>query len=39
MGGGRHFFGNVAVDDVPLGNPTTCIQGDQVTHLTFPVTR
>jgi hypothetical protein len=27
------------VEDVPLGNPTTCIQGDQVTHLTFPVIR
>ena len=39
MGGGRPFFGNLAVEDVRLGNPTTCIQGDQVTHLTFPVIR
>jgi len=38
MGGGRHFFGNANVDDVPLGNPTTCIRGDRVTHLSFPIT-
>ncbi|WP_117000588.1 dihydrofolate reductase family protein [Desertimonas flava] len=39
MGGGRRFFGNAAVEDVPLGNPTICVQGDQVTHLRFPVIR
>jgi dihydrofolate reductase len=39
LGSGRPFFGNAAVEDVPLGNPTTCIQGDRVTHLRFPVQR
>jgi dihydrofolate reductase len=39
MGAGRPFFGHLAVEDVPLGNPTTCIQGDRVTHLAFPVIR
>ena len=37
MGGGRPFFGDLAVEDVPLGNPTTCIVADRVTHLVFPV--
>ncbi len=37
MGGGRPFFGRVAVQDVPLGDPTVCVQGDRVTHLVFPV--
>ena len=37
MGGGRPFFGDVAVADVALGDPTTCVQGDRVTHLMFPV--
>jgi dihydrofolate reductase len=39
MGGGRRFFGNATVEDVPLGDPTTCIRGDRVTHLRFPVIR
>ena len=39
MGAGRPFFGNLALEDVPLGNATTCIEGDQVIHLTFPVIR
>ena len=39
MGGGRPFFGNATVEDVALGNPTTCIRGDWVTHLRFPVIR
>jgi dihydrofolate reductase len=39
MGGGRRFFGNAAVQDVPLGNPTSSVQGDRVTHLRFPVLR
>ena len=38
MGEGRPFFGELSVDDVPLGDPTVCIQGDRVTHLVFPVT-
>jgi dihydrofolate reductase len=39
MSAGRRFFGHLAVEDVVLGNPTSCIQGDRVTHLTFPVVR
>lgn len=37
--GNRPFFGKLSTDDVLLGNPTTCIQGDHVTHLVFPVQR
>jgi len=37
MGSGRPFFGELSVEDVPLGDPTVCIQGDRVTHLVFPV--
>ena len=37
--GNRPFFGELSTQDVLLGNPTTCIQGDRVTHLVFPVTR
>jgi dihydrofolate reductase len=36
--GNRPFFGELSREFV-LGNPTTCIQGDRVTHLTFPVPR
>ena len=39
MGRGRPFFGELARDDVLLGDPTTCVQGDRVTHLVFPVLR
>jgi hypothetical protein len=39
MGGGRPYFGDLAVADVPLGDPTVCVQGDRVTHLQFPVTQ
>ena len=40
MGGGnRPFFGELAADEVLLGNPTVCIPGDRVTHLVFPVVR
>jgi len=39
MGAGRPFFGELDGDDVVLGDPTVCIQGDQVTHLVFPVRR
>jgi dihydrofolate reductase len=35
--GNRPFFGQLCSDEVVLGNPTTCIQGDRVTHLVFPV--
>ncbi len=36
MGGGRPFFGALA-EDIAIGNPTVCVQGDRVTHLVFPV--
>ena len=39
MGEGRPFFGELDGDDVVLGDPTVCIQGEQVTHLVFPVQR
>lgn len=35
--GNRPFFGVLSSEDVLLGNPTTCIQGDRVIHLVFPV--
>jgi dihydrofolate reductase len=38
MGRGRPFFGELSMDDVSLGDPTVCIQGNRVTHLLFPVT-
>ncbi|HEY0815019.1 MAG TPA: dihydrofolate reductase family protein [Pseudonocardia sp.] len=37
MGKGRPFFGEMSIEDVPLGDPTVCVQGDRVTHLVFPV--
>lgn len=37
--GNRPFFGELSCEDVMLGNPTTCVQGDRVTHLVFPVPR
>jgi dihydrofolate reductase len=37
MGGGRPYFGELSPDDVLLGDPTVCLQGDRVTHLLFPV--
>jgi dihydrofolate reductase len=39
MGKGRPFFGSLAIEDVPLGDPTVCIQGNRVTHLVFPAMR
>jgi dihydrofolate reductase len=38
MGTGRPYFGELSLDDVPLGDPTVCIQGDRVTHLLLPTT-
>jgi dihydrofolate reductase len=38
MGAGRPYFGELSLAEVPLGDPTVCIQGDRVTHLLFPVT-
>lgn len=37
MGGGRGFFGDVTPQDIALGDPTTCIQGERVVHLVLPV--
>ncbi len=37
--GNRPFFGELSSNDVLLGNPTVCVQGDRVTHLVFPVLR
>lgn len=37
--GNRPFFGELSSQDVLLGNPTVCDQGDRVTHLVFPVIR
>ena len=37
--GNRPFFGKLTAEDVELGNPTVCVQGDRVTHLVFPVVR
>lgn len=39
MGGGVPYFAGAAVADTMLEDPTTCIQGDRVTHLRFPVRR
>jgi len=39
MGGGRPYFGAPSVEALSLGDPTTCIQGDRVTHLRFPARR
>ncbi len=39
MGGGRPYFGALSLEDVALGDPTVCIQGDRVTHLVFPASR
>lgn len=37
--GNRPFFGQLSSNDLLLGNPTVCIQGDRVLHLVFPVRR
>ncbi|MFK4085392.1 dihydrofolate reductase family protein [Kribbella sp. NPDC020789] len=37
--GNRPFFGELSAEDVMLGDPTLCVQGDRVTHLVFPVQR
>lgn len=37
--GSRPFFGQLSTEDVLLGNPTVCVQGDRVIHLVFPVAR
>ena len=39
MGSGRPFFGELDGEDIVLGDPSLCIQGDRVTHLVFPVRR
>ncbi len=37
MGEGKPYFGAMGITDVMLGDPTTVIRGDRVTHLVFPV--
>jgi dihydrofolate reductase len=37
--GNRPFFGEISSEYVLLGDPTTCIQGNRVTHLVFPIAR
>ncbi|WP_163266692.1 dihydrofolate reductase family protein [Chelativorans alearense] len=37
--GNRPFFGQLSSNDVLLGNPTVCVQGDRVIHMVFPVQR
>jgi dihydrofolate reductase len=37
--GNRPFFGRLSSEDVRLGDPTVCVQGDRVIHLVFPVLR
>ncbi|MFL6154313.1 MAG: dihydrofolate reductase family protein [Ornithinibacter sp.] len=39
MGQGKPYFGAMGITDVMLGDPTTCLQGERVTHLVFPVQR
>jgi hypothetical protein len=39
MGEGRPFFGRLSISEVELGDPTTRIQSDRVTHLRLPVRR
>jgi dihydrofolate reductase len=39
MGSGRPFFADHSMEDAVLGDPTTYLQGDRVTHLVFPVQR
>jgi dihydrofolate reductase len=39
MGSGRAFFGEQSFEDVVLGDPTVCVQGQQVIHLVFPAGR
>jgi dihydrofolate reductase len=39
MGTGRPYFGQLDLADVPLGDPTVCVQGNRVTHLRFPTQR
>lgn len=39
MGAGRPFFGDHALRDAPLGDPTVCIPAERVVHLVFPVDR
>ena len=36
IGEDRPFFGEMSINDVPLGDPSPRVQGDRVTHLVFP---
>jgi dihydrofolate reductase len=37
MGGGRPYVGDMPVEDITLGDPTSCVQVDRIAHLLFPV--
>lgn len=39
MGGGRHFFPGLPLEDVALGDPEVCVPSTRVTHLRMPVLR
>jgi dihydrofolate reductase len=39
MGHGRPYFGELSMEDAPLGDPVVSVQGDRVTHLVFPVAK
>ena len=37
MGEGRPYFGELSVEDIQLGDPIKCVQGNRVLHLLYPV--
>jgi dihydrofolate reductase len=39
MGGGRPFFPDMRIEDVPLGDPDVCVPSARVVHLRMPVLR
>ncbi len=39
MGGGRPFFPDLPLEDVPLGDPEVFVRSDRVIHLRMPVLR
>ncbi len=36
LGAGRPYFGSPGLPTTRLGDPTTVVRGDRVTHLVFP---
>jgi dihydrofolate reductase len=39
MGSGRPYFGGTAPETIRLGDPTTIVRGNRVTHVSFPALR